>query len=123
MNNYSQKTTENFYKILNYFDDVKPHQTSASPRDYGLSSNTKGTFSKKMIELKSQLVDPQKIVTEVKLKYQAKEKLKKNAVENIGNLTNQDVEVNLFSPPKIRNQIKLKKAIIEKVNSKVFLNE
>ena len=76
--NYDQKAKDNFYKILNYFDNT--NDTADYPTNY-IFSNPKTKLSKKI--LKTKLIDPNTIINDIKLKYDYKDKIKKLTMDNI----------------------------------------
>ena len=86
---YNQKAKDNFYKILNYFDST--NETAEFPPNYMINSQ-KGYLTKH--NFKFQLVDPNKIINDIKLKYDYKEKIKKLTMENINYSTTQNDQIN-----------------------------
>lgn len=114
---YSQITTEKFYRILNYFDDnTCQEQLNPSEKDKVISSVS--TKSKQSNQFKTLFVDPQKILIDTNIRFKQGKIMKST--------TNLPTEVSLFkskSNKKRNNNISLKKTTLEHIHPKFIPNE
>ena len=117
--NYTLKTTEKFYKILDFFDKNDKRNDQISPsKDFLIAKRLK--ISKHLNELKTQFVCPQTIISDANLKYN-QEKLMKSTI----NTTNEEFENKCENNKKGKSKIQIciRKTNLEKIRPKITRNE
>lgn len=114
-NNFSSKTTEKLYEILDFFEkQPKPNISyQKNPSHYNRLNNFK-TFN----DLKGHFVDPQSIVSKAKVKYEQE----KNA-KTTRSLVSEEAELLKVHSHRPKNFITIKKGNIEKCRPNHFQNE